>query len=221
MIIQTKPVTDDEAATSLLIDARELARLLAVSLATLHRMKAAGQDSGRASSLCPRGGVRWRRSKRSNAGCPLPSGQAGCSTGRRGSHSPKTRTAGQDAEFASCLPFVFRDGIRCVRAAVCSLRWGEGFSGTSPAASHTIPSWTVLRCTRKITHAPIRFTPKIRNSSSPLIGLLRSWPTLVSECDELPENGSRVDPRAAGRDRRYQQPTRQVRREAVSSSSLG
>lgn len=48
-----------EAADSLLIDARELARLLSVSLATLHRMKAAGKLP-RELALS-RGCVRWRR----------------------------------------------------------------------------------------------------------------------------------------------------------------
>lgn len=48
-----------EATDSLLIDARELARLLSVSLATLHRMKAAGKLP-RELALS-RGSVRWRR----------------------------------------------------------------------------------------------------------------------------------------------------------------
>jgi predicted DNA-binding transcriptional regulator AlpA len=59
MITQAKPVPADEAADSLLIDARELARLLSVSLATLHRMKSAGKLP-RELALS-RGCVRWRR----------------------------------------------------------------------------------------------------------------------------------------------------------------
>ncbi|MDA0591538.1 MAG: hypothetical protein O2820_06220 [Planctomycetota bacterium] len=58
MIDSTKTLSV-EAADSLLIDARELARLLSVSLATCHRMKAAGKLP-RELALS-RGCVRWRR----------------------------------------------------------------------------------------------------------------------------------------------------------------
>jgi predicted DNA-binding transcriptional regulator AlpA len=55
------PVLDEsDVADSLLIDARELARLLSVSAATLHRMKAAGKIGPRSLALS-RGCVRWRR----------------------------------------------------------------------------------------------------------------------------------------------------------------
>jgi len=60
MITQAKPEAAGEASNSLLIDARELARLLSVSLATLHRMKSAGKIGPRELALS-RGCVRWRR----------------------------------------------------------------------------------------------------------------------------------------------------------------
>jgi predicted DNA-binding transcriptional regulator AlpA len=53
-------VAESTTSDSLLIDARELSRLMSVSLATLHRMKAAGKIGPHALGLS-RGCVRWRR----------------------------------------------------------------------------------------------------------------------------------------------------------------
>ena len=53
-------MAESTTSDSLLIDARELARLMAVSLATLHRMKSAGKIGPRPLALS-RGCVRWRR----------------------------------------------------------------------------------------------------------------------------------------------------------------
>lgn len=54
------PAVDVVDGGSLLVDARELARLLAVSPATLFRMKAAGKVGPRELALS-RGCIRWRR----------------------------------------------------------------------------------------------------------------------------------------------------------------